>query len=197
MSSTVAGMPGPLPAVEEVWFAGCHSDVGGGAVKDAVRYSLADISLRWMVKQVVISQCGIKFDATALRMADMDIATIVHVSPGQPGVEQVLKKSEPEDVAASPIAATSSGEDDSGDEMVGKGKGKDAAAQPWPQEQDVLTDIHDQLKIKPVWWLLETMPMKFTWQDPDGTWKSKWGYAHTNSTLWSNEPSLICVETLF
>ena len=28
--------------MEEVWFAGCHSDVGGGAVEDAVRYLLAD-----------------------------------------------------------------------------------------------------------------------------------------------------------
>ncbi|KAG9085358.1 hypothetical protein FRC07_013392, partial [Ceratobasidium sp. 392] len=37
--------------VEEVWFAGAHTDVGGGSVKNGERYSLARISLRWMVRQ--------------------------------------------------------------------------------------------------------------------------------------------------
>ncbi|CAE6449153.1 unnamed protein product [Rhizoctonia solani] len=36
--------------VEEVWFAGAHTDVGGGSVKNGERYSLARISLRWMIR---------------------------------------------------------------------------------------------------------------------------------------------------
>lgn len=35
----------------EVWFAGAHTDVGGGSVKNGERYSLARISLRWMIRQ--------------------------------------------------------------------------------------------------------------------------------------------------
>ncbi|KAF9653862.1 hypothetical protein BDM02DRAFT_3086688 [Thelephora ganbajun] len=66
---------GLLQSVEEVWFAGCHADVGGGTVADGCRYSLANISLRWMVKQVVLSQCGILFDQAALRRADIDISS--------------------------------------------------------------------------------------------------------------------------
>jgi hypothetical protein len=125
-SSTVAEEPEPVPDVQEVWFAGCHSDVGGGAVEDSVRHSLAEISLRWMVKQVVISKCGIKFDATALRTAGLDTQT-------------------------------------------------------WPEE-DALADIHDELKIKPAWYLLEPLPMKVTQQDRNGMRRTVWRYAHTNPT---------------
>ncbi|KAF8274310.1 hypothetical protein EI94DRAFT_1714137 [Lactarius quietus] len=37
--------------VREVWFAGCHSDIGGGAVRDDTPHSLARISLRWMIHE--------------------------------------------------------------------------------------------------------------------------------------------------
>ncbi|KAB5593664.1 hypothetical protein CTheo_2847 [Ceratobasidium theobromae] len=53
--------------VLEVWFAGCHSDVGGGAEKNDAKHSLSDISLRWMVRQIITSQCGIQFDGNALK----------------------------------------------------------------------------------------------------------------------------------
>jgi len=178
-SSTASGKSEPLPAVQEVWFAGCHSDVGGGAVEDSVRYSLGDISLRWMVKQVILSQCGITFDAAALRRADIDVSTIVLAGPAQQTVEQLWRR-KPE-TSSGPLSP--SAEDDSGEDMIQKGKEKEPEAQVWPQDQDVLTDIHDQLKSRPIWWILELMPMKFTWQEADGTWKSKWGYAPTNTIL--------------
>jgi len=175
-SSKVLRVPQPLPAVQEVWFAGCHSDVGGGAVEDAVRYSLGDISLRWMVKQVILSQCGIRFDAGALRRADIDVSNIVFPDPTQPTVEQIWRrKSEAESGTVSPALPGSSGEDGSGEYMIRKGKERDVELQTWPREEDVLADIHDELKSQPLWWLLELVPMKFTWQEADGTWKSKWG----------------------
>ncbi|KAJ3896907.1 hypothetical protein GG344DRAFT_35753 [Lentinula edodes] len=52
--------------VLEVWFAGCHSDIGGGSVSNSTKQSLSNISLRWMVRQVMESQCGIKFNENAL-----------------------------------------------------------------------------------------------------------------------------------
>jgi len=181
-SSTASRRSEPLPAMQEVWFAGCHSDVGGGAVEDAVRYSLGDISLRWMVKQVILSQCGIRFDAVALRRADIDVSTIAFADPAQRTVEQLWRrKSEAATISSGPL--TPSAEGHSGEDMIPIRKEKEAEAQVWPQEQDVLTDTHDQLKAQPMWWILELMPMKFTWQEADGTWKSKWGYAHTNTLL--------------
>ncbi|CAE6479938.1 unnamed protein product [Rhizoctonia solani] len=47
--------------VEEVWFAGAHTDVGGGSVKNGERYSLARISLRWMIRQCFKCDTGIMF----------------------------------------------------------------------------------------------------------------------------------------
>ncbi|KAJ3806444.1 hypothetical protein F5876DRAFT_50024 [Lentinula aff. lateritia] len=51
--------------VLEVWFAGCHSDIGGGSVSNSTKQCLSNISLRWMVRQVMESQCGIKFNENA------------------------------------------------------------------------------------------------------------------------------------
>ncbi|CAE6419796.1 unnamed protein product, partial [Rhizoctonia solani] len=52
--------------VEEVWFAGAHTDVGGGSVKNGERYSLARISLRWMVRQCFKCDTGIMFHSNLL-----------------------------------------------------------------------------------------------------------------------------------
>ncbi|KAB5588367.1 hypothetical protein CTheo_8193 [Ceratobasidium theobromae] len=52
--------------VEEVWFTGAHTDVGGGSVKNGERYSLARISLRWMVRQCFKCNTGIMFHSNLL-----------------------------------------------------------------------------------------------------------------------------------
>jgi len=46
------------PDIKEVWFAGCHSDIGGGAVCNDVEQSLSNISLRWMVREIIASGLG-------------------------------------------------------------------------------------------------------------------------------------------
>ena len=52
---------------KEVWFAGCHSDVGGGSVANRTRHSLARIPLRWMIRECFACNTGIIFDAGILR----------------------------------------------------------------------------------------------------------------------------------
>ncbi|PPQ90910.1 hypothetical protein CVT25_007872 [Psilocybe cyanescens] len=59
--------------VLEVWFCGCHSDVGGGAVTNDTIDSLANISLRWMVREAMTSLCDIKFDAHALKRTNIEL----------------------------------------------------------------------------------------------------------------------------
>lgn len=173
---------GLLQSVEEVWFAGCHSDVGGrcfmfnrkvvppihvtftgGAVDDNCRYSLADISLRWMVKQVVLSQCGILLDHAALRKADIDISTVVVTD--QPTVSDFWKKGSK--MPKSP--STEPGHEDA------DGQNGHDAAELWPTDQDVLTDCHDLLKRRKAWWMLEMLPTKYAWQEANGKWDAKWG----------------------
>ncbi|CAE6361859.1 unnamed protein product [Rhizoctonia solani] len=62
--------------VLEVWFAGCHSDVGGGEERNDAEYSLSNISLRWMVRQIILSQCGIQFNNEALRDMKIPLPTL-------------------------------------------------------------------------------------------------------------------------
>ncbi|KAI9508334.1 hypothetical protein F5148DRAFT_923284 [Russula earlei] len=63
--------PGFTTHVREVWFAGCHADVGGGNAKDSDKYALSNLSLRWMVREIVgarefIPKFEVLFDPTAL-----------------------------------------------------------------------------------------------------------------------------------
>jgi hypothetical protein len=57
----------PEPDVLEVWFAGVHADVGGGSTKNNTSRSLSNITLRWMVREVISAQCGVLFDQHAMR----------------------------------------------------------------------------------------------------------------------------------
>jgi hypothetical protein len=60
--------------VREVWFAGCHCDVGGGSVKNGTRHSLARIPLRWMIRQTFLAGTGIQFHRSLLPTIGMDPA---------------------------------------------------------------------------------------------------------------------------
>jgi hypothetical protein len=81
------------PDIKEVWFAGCHggnllyvafimisgmtqmicTDIGGGAVCNDVEQSLSNISLRWMVREIIASGLGAIFDASALARAKINL----------------------------------------------------------------------------------------------------------------------------
>ncbi|KAF7375712.1 hypothetical protein MSAN_00460700 [Mycena sanguinolenta] len=52
--------------VQEVWFAGCHCDVGGGSVLNGTRPNLAHISLRWMIRECFKADTGIVFSSIEL-----------------------------------------------------------------------------------------------------------------------------------
>ncbi|EJF67348.1 hypothetical protein DICSQDRAFT_77001 [Dichomitus squalens LYAD-421 SS1] len=58
--------------VKEVWFAGCHCDVGGGSVADSEKHSLARIPLRWMVRECFRTNTGIRFHAELLKDVGLD-----------------------------------------------------------------------------------------------------------------------------
>ncbi|KAG8959425.1 hypothetical protein FRC05_007819, partial [Tulasnella sp. 425] len=47
--------------VKEVWFAGCHADVGGGSVSNNRENTLANPSLMWMVNEIIATQAPILF----------------------------------------------------------------------------------------------------------------------------------------
>ncbi|THV00226.1 hypothetical protein K435DRAFT_464411 [Dendrothele bispora CBS 962.96] len=54
--------------VQQVWFAGCHSDVGGGALLGGTgKHYLANIPLRWMARECFKTSSGIIFNTEALK----------------------------------------------------------------------------------------------------------------------------------
>ena len=89
--------------------------------------NLANISLRWMVREIVASGCGIKFDPAALERAKIELVV-------EPNINQILMN-----------------------------------------DTDALTPIHDELKRRKLWWLLEILPLHFSWQDSEGAWRKTHG----------------------
>ncbi|KAF9554064.1 hypothetical protein CPC08DRAFT_713209 [Agrocybe pediades] len=58
--------------LEEVWFAGCHADVGGGSVTNNTRNSLSRIPLRWMVRECFKAKTGILFYKDSFKSVGLD-----------------------------------------------------------------------------------------------------------------------------
>ncbi|KAG7088030.1 hypothetical protein E1B28_012066 [Marasmius oreades] len=136
---------GPSTDVLEVWFAGCHGDVGGGSVSNSEPHSLGNISLRWMIRQVILSQCGVLFKNEALSKTWVDFPPTPLPFPTK------AKESWSEKGSTSDNGVAES------------------------DRQDAVTPLHDQLKLKGgniLWWILEIIPLDYSWQDAKGVWHS-------------------------
>lgn len=91
----------PPTDVKEVWFAGCHCgtffhfsvssnqtydtdvvlpDVGGGNAKDADPHALANIPLKWMLKEIIAADTGLIFRRSALARAHIDLDELVEAA---------------------------------------------------------------------------------------------------------------------
>ncbi|MFM9941783.1 MAG: DUF2235 domain-containing protein [Hyphomicrobiaceae bacterium] len=70
--------------IEQVWFPGCHANVGGGYPDTG----LSDISLRWMAERATAAT-GIAFDHAALAQGSVPDALAEQVSPTSDGVFRV------------------------------------------------------------------------------------------------------------
>ncbi|KAI0673866.1 hypothetical protein C8Q78DRAFT_1076827 [Trametes maxima] len=67
--------------VKEVWFAGCHCDVGGGSVPDETTHALSRIPLRWMIRECFRTRTGIRFHGELLKEIGLDPASVWPVPP--------------------------------------------------------------------------------------------------------------------
>ena len=57
---------GGVPRFKQMWFAGNHSDIGGSYPETESR--LSDISLRWMVEEVMSLPCPVRIDHSVLNL---------------------------------------------------------------------------------------------------------------------------------
>ncbi|KAJ7720856.1 hypothetical protein DFH07DRAFT_304164 [Mycena maculata] len=162
--------------VLEVWFAGCHTDVGGGSVPNDTRHSLARIPLRWMIRECFKADTGMLFDPHRLQQLGLDPATLYPlVLPRPPPLpvgtvkiesipkrklwlRRLLSRKQTPEFTVSPEPEDTPPEKPS----CGMEEEEDL--------KDALSPIYDQLKLKPFWWILEVIPMSFRSQRLDDKW---------------------------
>jgi hypothetical protein len=153
--------------VEEVWFAGCHCDVGGGSVSNDTKPNLARIPLRWMIRECFKSKSGIMFHSELLKEVGLDpdaLDPVVKPRPpalpvGQNRIQRVPKTS-----------------------LFSQGKNKPAVPVQHQSEEemelaDALSPVYDQLSLAWGWWILEFWPIQL-WSHAKNSWFSwlKWGW---------------------
>ncbi|KAJ7447203.1 hypothetical protein FB451DRAFT_1290648 [Mycena latifolia] len=142
--------------VEEVWFAGCHY-VGGGALPNGTRNSLARISLRWMIRQCFLLQTGILFHRDMLRLAGIDPVTLY---------PHVL-------VRPLPLLKTPQESQRSAKTITSSLTNCDFRSEEEEDLVDALTPINDELKRVKLWWILEILPQQLRYQENDDSWTQK------------------------
>jgi hypothetical protein len=74
----------PKGTIEEVWFRGCHSDIGGGFAHD----KLANITLCWMLRRA--AEAGVRFDEREVHLAleGRDRSAVIMRAPLDKGVKK-------------------------------------------------------------------------------------------------------------
>lgn len=65
-NTSIERKPGEPIWLQQLWFSGCHSDIGGSYPEDESR--LSDVSLNWMLEQVSTLPHPIHYDASKLHL---------------------------------------------------------------------------------------------------------------------------------
>ena len=173
-----------LTDVEEVWFSGCHcgkkhsqslqtiplsypcADVGGGAVANETRNSLARIPLRWMVRQCFLLNIGILFHRETFKLIGMDPSTIYPIVQPRPSPLTMFPTTPRPGQVPLPSMGT-------GRTLV---DANDFISEEDEDLADALSPINDMLQIAKSWWLLEVIPQKQRFQRDDNSWSRKISY---------------------
>ncbi|KDQ62964.1 hypothetical protein JAAARDRAFT_202495 [Jaapia argillacea MUCL 33604] len=165
--------------VLEVWFAGCHCDVGGGAVPNSTPNSLARIPLRWMIRQCFIAQTGIQFHGECLKWAGLDPITLHPSVRGRPppippsrdnNADTTPTKGEERHKRASTGGTLVNGSDGEQGDGARDEIGEVAKTEEDQDAIDAVCQIYDQLERKWFWWILEWIPLRHRYQNDDDSW---------------------------
>ncbi|KAG8914156.1 hypothetical protein FRC00_000737 [Tulasnella sp. 408] len=133
--------------VKEVWFAGCHSDVGGGHGDPDDSNTLSDPSLCWMINQTIISGVPIRFDTKALDTLQGFTYVPANPLPTPP-------------------------KDGSPTEPTRNFNSNLLRVQQRDVESSARSCIHDELGSNRLWWAPELLPFRTSTPDRTGkTWR--------------------------
>jgi len=161
--------------IDEVWFAGCHCDVGGGSVDNETVHNLARIPLRWMIRECFKAHSGIMFDCEGLRSIGLDPDSLYpYVKPRPPALPlgdlRILSiaSSERQFKVQEETAQSTSASSDTSRAGLSNEEELDL--------HDALCPIYDQLSLAWFWWILEFLPLKLRYQKGDNTWTTQFGW---------------------
>ncbi|KAJ7094734.1 hypothetical protein B0H15DRAFT_938288 [Mycena belliarum] len=156
--------PSDQTDIDEVWFAGCHCDVGGGSVENEVPHALARISLRWMIRECFKTKSGIMFNSDGLRKIGLDPASLYPLVAPRP-------LALPAGTACIQAIPTKTSESSVETERALLGDTEEAH-----ELMDALSPIYDQLSLKWFWWILEWLPIRQRYQRSDNSWVKYFGW---------------------
>ncbi|KAF8996537.1 hypothetical protein BDQ17DRAFT_1429684 [Cyathus striatus] len=145
--------------VVEVWFSGCHCDVGGGSVRNGTRPNLARIPLRWMIRECFKTKSGIIFETNGLRRLGLDPSCLYpDVLPRSPALPSggITQPIPPKEQSKAEIAAAAEAEMQETEEQL--------------DLKDSMSPVYDQLSLHWFWWILELLPMWHRWQLSNDSW---------------------------
>lgn len=174
----------------EVWFAGCHADIGGGAVKNEERHKLSQIPLRWMIRQCFECNTGILFNTHHLAEEGLDVHTLwptytrlqKPILGPSPRTMERYESGNIEPISRRSTVLEAVDENDrNGFYRVNlwQDKERQKLAEHWVPEQiedyfDAISPINDQLVQAKGWWVLEVWPIKVRVQPKNSdTWVKK------------------------
>ncbi|KAF8643150.1 hypothetical protein AX16_009194 [Volvariella volvacea WC 439] len=156
--------------VKEVWFAGCHCDVGGGSVPNRTKNNLARIPLRWMIRECFRTATGIMFDPDSLRKLGLSPDSLYPVVLERPAAlpvrpHQYLVTIDEAKKALAEEEALAKAEHERPNYSSGDSSSALAPVNPFQTEEecdllDALSPIYDQLSLNRFWWILEIIPMR-------------------------------------
>ncbi len=153
--------------VKEVWFMGCHADVGGGAVPNSERHMLSRIPLRWMIRQCFECETGILFTTAALAETGIDVHSLwpIYNIPKKPVVGPspgTVEKYEKGLLPDLKLRVGALGLDGKEDYKSLDENRVEIEILPEQVEDhfDAFASINDQLVQARGWWILEFWPVK-------------------------------------
>ncbi|KAG8921366.1 hypothetical protein FRC01_000289 [Tulasnella sp. 417] len=166
---------GRLTNVREVWFPGCHADVGGGNEGNHVTQTLANPSLRWMVTEILKASAGVIFNEGAFedRLSRLAEKLKRFQNRSAPPTSSIVAKPHHHVYHASETTAVN------GDPVMPPATpGSSRLEKP----HEGMTEAHhdeeiqeakngksnSMLEQKPLWKILEWLPLTQTWIDTHG-----------------------------
>ena len=165
---------------------------------DRTPHRVSRIPLRWMIRETFRTNTGIMFHSEGLRRIGLDPSRLYKTVRDRPpavvlGGDETWREGEPVDLTwRSRLSSWWRGGGSVGSEgrrVFSRVSGvdgkiavdvhsKDGLVVKSSEEEedlkDALTPMHDKLRIRWVWWILEILPRRFRVQNEDREWRWRW-----------------------